>query len=293
MNSENDSNSDELLKKASEENYALRLGTGMEFAEFEPLLWRLTIYHVLGVSRQVSLGYAETCLLAYFAKHAGEIISRQDLLDHAWDDRVVSSGSLNQAVSTLRGLLGDDQRREIIITVPRRGYQFNSDVLIDWPQWRVEKKALLNVDSHVHDPDRSQVEEDLIPKILSSSTRVWGNYHITSLIMIGLSLSLMTGLFLNYYYVVFPPYKSEHFESANTKLTMIGESSEELNVVRDITLQIFNRMGALGGGRVLVNRSHNYLEISCLRQDKTMHTLLVNIERALTIDEIHLRRCLK
>src|SRR5690606_9977978 len=50
-------------------------------------------------------------------------------LEYGWTDRVVSRGSLNQQSYVLRQLLGDEKGRNIIQTLPRRGYLFNPEFI--------------------------------------------------------------------------------------------------------------------------------------------------------------------
>lgn len=61
------------------------------------------------------------CLLA----QAGQVISRDALLDAVWRDVTVTDESLSQAVSELRQALGDG--RSLIRTVPRRGYMLDAE----------------------------------------------------------------------------------------------------------------------------------------------------------------------
>src|SRR6476660_6766086 len=61
------------------------------------------------------------CLLA----RAGQVVSKQDLLDEVWKDANVTETSLTEAISLLRQTLGDDSQRPTYIqTIPRRGYRF-------------------------------------------------------------------------------------------------------------------------------------------------------------------------
>jgi eukaryotic-like serine/threonine-protein kinase len=61
------------------------------------------------------------CLLA----RAGQVVSKQDLLDEVWKDANVTETSLTEAISLLRQTLRDDpQRPTYIQTIPRRGYRF-------------------------------------------------------------------------------------------------------------------------------------------------------------------------
>jgi DNA-binding winged helix-turn-helix (wHTH) protein len=64
-------------------------------------------------------------VLAVLTAHAGQVVSKQTLLDQVWKDTHVTDTSLAEAVSVLRQTLGDDpQRGDFIKTVPRRGYRF-------------------------------------------------------------------------------------------------------------------------------------------------------------------------
>lgn len=58
--------------------------------------------------------------------HAGEVVSREQLIARLWPKRVVDfDTALNAAVRRLRGVLGDDAATpRYIETIPRRGYRF-------------------------------------------------------------------------------------------------------------------------------------------------------------------------
>jgi DNA-binding winged helix-turn-helix (wHTH) protein len=62
--------------------------------------------------------------LVYLVEHAGELVTRQALAEALWPSTIVEENNLNQAISALRRVLGDD----CIVTVARRGYQFTADV---------------------------------------------------------------------------------------------------------------------------------------------------------------------
>lgn len=55
----------------------------------------------------------------------GEIVSRETLLNTVWKDTFVEEGNINYTISLLRKTLED---RDVIQTVPRRGYRFTSEV---------------------------------------------------------------------------------------------------------------------------------------------------------------------
>ncbi|HEY2819493.1 MAG TPA: winged helix-turn-helix domain-containing protein [Candidatus Acidoferrum sp.] len=68
-------------------------------------------------------------LLLCLADHAGEVVSIEDLLNHAWSGVIVSSDSVYQAVTSLRRQLGDDAKQPTYIeTVPRLGYRMVAKV---------------------------------------------------------------------------------------------------------------------------------------------------------------------
>lgn len=67
--------------------------------------------------------------LLYLIGRAGELVPKSDLLEAVWPNVVVDENNLNQAISTLRQVLGDDrQSPRFIATVPGRGYQFVAEV---------------------------------------------------------------------------------------------------------------------------------------------------------------------
>jgi len=63
-------------------------------------------------------------LLVCLARHAGQAVSVEQLLDEVWKDVIVTPNSVYQAVATLRRLLGDDPRNPTYVAnVLRRGYR--------------------------------------------------------------------------------------------------------------------------------------------------------------------------
>jgi DNA-binding winged helix-turn-helix (wHTH) protein/Flp pilus assembly protein TadD len=64
-------------------------------------------------------------LLLYLLDRAGELVTKEDLLDAVWGDANVTDNALAQAMSELRQALGDDPSApQYIRTVARRGYRF-------------------------------------------------------------------------------------------------------------------------------------------------------------------------
>lgn len=68
-------------------------------------------------------------LLICLAERAGQVVSIDDLLEHAWAGVIVTPDSVYQAITSLRRLLGDDPKQPIYIaTVPRLGYRMVATV---------------------------------------------------------------------------------------------------------------------------------------------------------------------
>jgi DNA-binding response OmpR family regulator len=60
--------------------------------------------------------------LLCLARHAGEVVSIDDLLTEVWPGLIVTPDSVYQAVASLRQALGDDPKNPAyIVTVPRLG----------------------------------------------------------------------------------------------------------------------------------------------------------------------------
>ena len=77
----------------------------------------------------IELSEHQLDVLALLLSRAGQVVSKDALIDSAWRGVAVTDNSLEQAISGLRRALGDQSRKpEIIQTVPRRGYRFAIDV---------------------------------------------------------------------------------------------------------------------------------------------------------------------
>lgn len=69
------------------------------------------------------LGEYQFRLLYVLAEHAGKPMTREELHELVWGNRVVGNNSLPNAIHALRHALEDDGRRQKIIkTIPRKGY---------------------------------------------------------------------------------------------------------------------------------------------------------------------------
>ncbi|MFT5609027.1 MAG: DNA-binding winged helix-turn-helix (wHTH) protein/TolB-like protein, partial [Parvicella sp.] len=67
-------------------------------------------------------------VLYQLALCAGETVSRQELMDKVWHRRVVIEDALTRVISQLRLTFDDNKTRQVIQTVPKKGYRLSADV---------------------------------------------------------------------------------------------------------------------------------------------------------------------
>ncbi len=86
------------------------------------LLWR-------GKER-ISLPPKPFHVLCHLVQRAGELVTKDELLDAVWPNLHVTESSLTVCINALRLALGDDSRSpRFVETVPRRGYRFIAPVM--------------------------------------------------------------------------------------------------------------------------------------------------------------------
>jgi DNA-binding winged helix-turn-helix (wHTH) protein len=80
--------------------------------------------------RALPLGDRALDILTYLADHPGEVIAKQELMDHVWSDVTVEEGSLRVHVAAIRKALGDGQYgNRYIANIKGRGYSFVGTVV--------------------------------------------------------------------------------------------------------------------------------------------------------------------
>jgi DNA-binding winged helix-turn-helix (wHTH) protein len=94
---------------------------------FDEANWTLTVD-----GRRAQVENKPLELLRHLLLNAGNLVSKDDLLDAIWPDVMVVEASLPTAVRKLRTALGDDEREtHIIETVPRIGYRLAVPVTVE------------------------------------------------------------------------------------------------------------------------------------------------------------------
>jgi len=99
----------------------------LQFGPFE-LSIRERVLRREGVA--LPLGSRALDILIYLAERPGEVIAKQDLIDHVWSDVTVEEGSLRVHVAAIRKALGDGQfGNRYIANIKGRGYAFVGTVV--------------------------------------------------------------------------------------------------------------------------------------------------------------------
>jgi DNA-binding winged helix-turn-helix (wHTH) protein/serine/threonine protein kinase len=108
--------------------------SAQEIAQTSVRLWRFADYEFDELGRQlrvkgrvVELESKPLDILLQLLLHAGEVVTKEELLESVWPDVMVVDGSLATAVSKLRKAMGDENH-PAIVTVPRVGYRLGVPV---------------------------------------------------------------------------------------------------------------------------------------------------------------------
>jgi eukaryotic-like serine/threonine-protein kinase len=102
---------------------SLTSGRVYQFGDFE---LRVGARLLTRNGKAVPLGSKAFEVLTCLVLHAGEVVTKDELLKTVWPESFVEESNLSQHVFTLRKTLGD--RSKFIATIPGRGYQFTAPV---------------------------------------------------------------------------------------------------------------------------------------------------------------------
>ncbi len=125
-------------------------------------------------------------VLTHLAARAGNVVSRDELLDAVWPDVVVTENALSRCVSDLRRALGDDPRTPTLIeTIPKTGYR----MLV--PPEPVEAPALLSTGDAV--PAWAEITgphpaAETVPAARRSPMVGWGILAVFVVVALGIAL---------------------------------------------------------------------------------------------------------
>ncbi len=101
----------------------------MSLFVFEPFALDPARRRLTKSGEPVAISERQLEVLLRLVAQAGQIVAKDDLIAAAWQDVAVADNSLEQAISSLRRILGTDPSGGLYIeTVPRRGYRFGAAV---------------------------------------------------------------------------------------------------------------------------------------------------------------------
>jgi DNA-binding winged helix-turn-helix (wHTH) protein/serine/threonine protein kinase len=163
-------------------------------------IWRFADYEFDELSRElrvkgqaVDLESKPLEILLQLLLHAGEVVTKEELLESVWPDVTVVDGSLATAVSKLRKAMGDDEH-PAILTVPRVGYRLavpvycktvaaaagpelgfkEGDVVPGREQWRFVRALDVSGSSEVWLAENPKTHEERVFKFAADGARLKG-----------------------------------------------------------------------------------------------------------------------
>ena len=164
-----------------------------EFGEFrldasERVLWR-------GEERIV-LPSKVFDTLWMLVREEGRVVSKSELMEAIWTDAFVEESNVSQNIYTLRRTLGvDDQGRQFIETVPRRGYRFAVPVKL------LEEVSNGNVQSN-NSLDFSPPQADQAKSYPTAKTRIHIGLIIRHALFATLGALIFSGIFFGAYHLI-------------------------------------------------------------------------------------------
>ncbi len=261
-------------------SYSFKLKNGA-LAIFDPEHSLLSITTPLGEVQATTLGRAESRLLALLLAAPGVTKSRDEIIDYAWNDRVVASGSLNQAIFSLRNSLCDGRDHDIVMTIPRRGYRFNKLYIVEPPNVQAtppenEQPVLLG---EVEGEAQDFLSRDNAPVSPSMAAQSKPAFIINKL-YIGYTLTFAMCLATVLHVGV--PFNRPDVEVVitqfhNMTLNAVGTSVDEARGLSEtLAKQLETTAAANLKGQVWVSQSKSNYTLACIRQDQSTQTYQFN-----------------
>ncbi|MDF3933839.1 winged helix-turn-helix domain-containing protein [Pseudomonas citronellolis] len=249
-------------------------------AHFQPEQYQLVLRRD-GFEEKVELGFSGSRLLERLLRDPGEVVPRDELLAHAWSDRVVGQGSLNQQIYTLRQILGDEKRREIIQTLPRRGYMLN-------PQYAVRAVQPAEL-----------VEADAAPASAPSHEAPAPAARSRALGFLALGAPLLLAGVAAVGALLWSQQRTQDLRQdmdiGNKHFTYLDPSAGELQQLRERTGELSARLAALDPQpmRFVLSRHSGFYELACHGASNATHLLVIHQEQLRSVSDAQLRECLR
>ncbi|WP_448678644.1 winged helix-turn-helix domain-containing protein [Pseudomonas nicosulfuronedens] len=259
----------------------LRTGRSDCVAQFYPALYQLDLDRDGQVER-IDLGFSGSRVLERLLQSPGDVVARDELLTHAWSDRVVGQGSLNQQIYTLRQVLADEKLRQIIQTLPRRGYMFN-------PQYLV---------SQASEPDAEiAATPQVIPLETAASTALQSTppprrLNVAAAGLCVLGLLGLSGAF--YYTQVRSPVLTTEQKVGALQITYVEDNEQDLQRLISNTRPLAHQLADLATRPIslMLHMTSGFYELVCVQPEGNSNWLLIHESQVARIPQEQLRKCL-
>lgn len=270
---------------------------------FHPLRFQLSLIQA-DQEERVELGFSGSRVLERLLQTPGEVVSRDELLQYAWHDRVVSQGSLNQQIYTLRQLLHDERQREIIQTLPRRGYMFNPGYLL---QIEHDADATPTEEPGTAAPATTALATPLMEDPAAFLPMPHAPRKAARLAISGwrqrLALALGTGVLgltlIGAVQVYQPPevrkMVTEKLRLGPLNLLLVEENPKQLAELKRNALALRGQLErvATSPAELLLYSSAHFYEVICLQPDGRANWLMIHEDQMGQVSDVQWRRCLQ
>tara|TARA_R110000868_G_scaffold410008_3_gene696876 strand:- start:23048 stop:23869 length:822 start_codon:yes stop_codon:yes gene_type:complete len=253
----------------------IKTGRAECHAHFYPALYQLTLVSAAR-EEKIDLGFSGSRLLERLLLAPGEVVAREELMSYAWADRVVGQGSLNQQIYTLRQVLCDEKKRDIIQTLPRRGYMLNPSYLMALPSSA--------------DSDNAAVENVATPAPAQPGKR-------SLLIALPAGLAILGGAMLVYYYLSSLPLQipSQYLTAGASEIRYVNSDELILQRIVTQTAALRTRIAKLSvkPNQLIIGMRADYYEVLCAQADKGAKSLMFHKSQLNLIADEQLQACLQ
>ncbi|MDH4568138.1 hypothetical protein E8E95_15755 [Pseudomonas sp. BN414] len=260
---------------------------------------QLHISSNVGEPRTVTLSYSESRLLQLLLDKPGETRSRNEIMEYAWDNRVVAAGSLNQAIFTLRNLIEDGTDHELLQTVPRRGYRFNAQQVAEEATPPPASAPAPGVAEVVAGADAEQAPTTADSPFTAPRHRLANLLRSPKLLVPAYALMCcLLALVALYRLGVFDDAASELVieDVAVGPMTyhFIGDSAEENARIRETFKPALDAREEGLAGHIWINRSNRLYDLACVRTDGTTENLIFLEDNKMANLQLEMvRRCMR
>lgn len=266
-------------------------------ARFDRALYQLVLSHEENEDT-LDLGFSGSRVLERLLQMPGEVVSREELMNYAWEGRVVGQGSLNQQIYTLRQALFDS-RSQIIQTLPRRGYLFNPQYLIAEPNIASDEQAPAAEVQAAEKPGPASIalpipDAAVLPPAigLAPRTRSWQTAALA-----GTGMMLLLGLATLGFRLASAatPSFTQTLTVGGLEVLYVERSQQLLDSLVKETRQLVDTMSGMsaGTGRLIVNMSPGFYEVRCLQHDGRVNWLKIHKSQIQTTPSDPLEGCLR